>query len=207
MHNLELFESFFETIKDDYENGGPQLQASLEKLAERETIPFGSEEAQSNLHIEEAVTSSNVKTSNTSTKNLKERNIASVTPVMNRKENRREFLEALVPSRNTNAINIIANDFNTNLNSTNVRISQAQNHYDPTRNKLAELIEGFIDTICQQNKALIKEISLQEVMDTIDKFPNYKAPGLDGIIYEFYKAYHEEVSPILKEVFNKALGL
>ncbi|CAG8751785.1 24364_t:CDS:2, partial [Gigaspora margarita] len=35
MHNLELFELFLETIKNDYENSGPQLQASLEKLAER----------------------------------------------------------------------------------------------------------------------------------------------------------------------------
>ncbi|CAG8679429.1 7101_t:CDS:2, partial [Dentiscutata heterogama] len=34
-HNLELFESFLETVKDDYKNGGPQLRASLEKLAER----------------------------------------------------------------------------------------------------------------------------------------------------------------------------
>ncbi|CAG8831430.1 12055_t:CDS:1, partial [Gigaspora rosea] len=48
---------------------------------------------------------------------------------------------------------------------------------------------------------------LQEVMDTIDKLPNYKALGSDGITYEFYKTYREEVSPVLKEVFNKALGL
>ncbi|CAG8530475.1 17026_t:CDS:2 [Dentiscutata heterogama] len=35
LHNPELFESFLETIKNDYKNGGPQLQSSLEKLAER----------------------------------------------------------------------------------------------------------------------------------------------------------------------------
>ncbi|CAG8797920.1 17418_t:CDS:2, partial [Gigaspora margarita] len=32
-HKLELFELFLETIKNDYENDGPQLQASLKKLA------------------------------------------------------------------------------------------------------------------------------------------------------------------------------
>ncbi|CAG8830425.1 15493_t:CDS:1, partial [Gigaspora rosea] len=53
---------------------------------ERETTPSESEEAQSNLHIEKAVTSGNVKPSNTLTKNLKERNIVPVTPIMNREE-------------------------------------------------------------------------------------------------------------------------
>ncbi|CAG8761265.1 18675_t:CDS:1, partial [Racocetra fulgida] len=31
----------------------------------------------------------------------------------------------------------------------------------------------------QQNTALIKEISLQEITETINKLPNYKAPGPD----------------------------
>ncbi|CAG8611440.1 11659_t:CDS:2, partial [Dentiscutata heterogama] len=35
IYNSEFFKSFLETIKNDYENGGSQLQASLEKLAEQ----------------------------------------------------------------------------------------------------------------------------------------------------------------------------
>ncbi|CAG8815026.1 14063_t:CDS:1, partial [Racocetra fulgida] len=59
---------------------------------------------------------------------------------------RQEFLEVWTPSINTNAINIVAGDFNTNLNPSDNRISQSQSHYDPTRNKLQELMEGFTDT-------------------------------------------------------------
>ncbi|CAG8792955.1 21362_t:CDS:2, partial [Gigaspora rosea] len=35
MHNLKFFKTFLKTIKNDYENCGPKLQAALEKLAER----------------------------------------------------------------------------------------------------------------------------------------------------------------------------
>ncbi|RIB24237.1 hypothetical protein C2G38_2169148 [Gigaspora rosea] len=35
MYNSELFDTFLKTIKDDYEHCGSQLQAALEKLAER----------------------------------------------------------------------------------------------------------------------------------------------------------------------------
>ncbi|CAG8764635.1 27154_t:CDS:2 [Gigaspora margarita] len=38
----------------------------------------------------------------------------------------------------------------------------------------------------QQNKALIKEISLQKITDTIDRLPNYKAASSDGLTYKFY---------------------
>ncbi|CAG8622382.1 15041_t:CDS:1, partial [Gigaspora rosea] len=74
-------------------------------------------------------------------------------------------------------------------------------------NAIEALTSDLPSVSLQQNEALIKEISLQEVINTIDKLPNYKAPSSNRITYEFYKAYHEEVSPILREVFNKALGL
>ncbi|RIB12353.1 hypothetical protein C2G38_2041902 [Gigaspora rosea] len=35
MHNLKFFKTFLKTIKNDYENCGPKLQAALEKLAKR----------------------------------------------------------------------------------------------------------------------------------------------------------------------------
>ncbi|CAG8493744.1 5794_t:CDS:2, partial [Gigaspora rosea] len=157
------------TVKERVEN--PYINSSQERAIqetvvvdqdinmESETTSSGSEEAQSNLHIEEAVISGNAEPSDTLTKSSKERNITPVSPVhLNFQvtnvyahpniSNRRKFLEAWVPRRNTNTINIIASDFNTNLNPTNNRISQAQNHYDATRNKLAELMENFTDTAC-----------------------------------------------------------
>src|SRR6185437_2500443 len=64
---------------------------------------------------------------------------------------RSNFLEEWAPSIDINAINIVAGDFNTNLNPIVDRISQSQSHYDPTRNKLAELMEGFTDTAGMSN--------------------------------------------------------
>ncbi|CAG8825360.1 42250_t:CDS:2, partial [Gigaspora margarita] len=48
------------------------------------------------------------------------------------------------------------------------------------------LTNDLLSELQQQNNALIKEISLQKITDTINKLPNYKAPGSDGLIYEAY---------------------
>ncbi|CAG8619623.1 2406_t:CDS:2, partial [Dentiscutata erythropus] len=69
-----------------------------------------------------------------------------------------------------------------------------------------ELTENLPFVSHQQNNALTKEISLQEITDTIDKLLNYKAPGLDGLMYEFCKVYRDEISPVLKTIFNNALN-
>ncbi|CAG8573621.1 4806_t:CDS:2 [Gigaspora margarita] len=64
------------------------------------------------------------------------------------------------------------------------------------------LTNDLLSVLQQQNKALIKEISLQEITDTINRLLNYKAPGSDGLTYEFYKTFYDEVSPILKNDLN-----
>ncbi|CAG8559543.1 31797_t:CDS:2 [Gigaspora margarita] len=46
------------------------------------------------------------------------------------------------------------------------------------------LTNDLLSELQQQNKALIKEISLQKITNTIDRLPNYKAPGSDGLIYD-----------------------
>src|SRR5260364_158463 len=79
---------------------------------------------------------------------------------------------------------------------------------EPVDAEAVEALTADIPLVSQQqNKELTKEIKLQEIIDTIDKLPNYKAPGSDGLTYEFYKAFCDKISPVLKNIFNKALSL
>ena len=48
-------------------------------------------------------------------------------------------------------------------------------------------------------------ITLGEIMNTIKLLPTSKAPGLDGYTSEFYKAYAEELAPLLLSTYNEAL--
>ncbi|CAG8850033.1 42695_t:CDS:1, partial [Gigaspora margarita] len=74
--------------------------------------------------------------------------------------------------------------------------------------KVIEAITNdFLTVSQQQNKALVKKISIQKIMNTIDKLPNYKVPGSDGLTYKFYKVYQEELALILKIVCNDMLSL
>ncbi|CAG8823434.1 4509_t:CDS:1, partial [Gigaspora rosea] len=59
---------------------------------------------------------------------------------------RGNFFDSWKPSTNSEAINIIGGDFNTNLDPLNNKISQIQIHNDLTREKLSELMKGFTDT-------------------------------------------------------------
>ncbi|CAG8744394.1 5155_t:CDS:2, partial [Ambispora leptoticha] len=39
----------------------------------------------------------------------------------------------------------------------------------------------------------------------IRQLPNNKSPGIDGLIYEFYKLIEEYITPILEKIFNQIL--
>lgn len=58
----------------------------------------------------------------------------------------------------------------------------------------------------EQNSLLTKEISTEEIMEVINSLPANKSPGPDELTYNFYKTFIEEVTPILKGIFNNALN-
>uniref|UniRef100_A0A803JBH2 Reverse transcriptase domain-containing protein n=1 Tax=Xenopus tropicalis TaxID=8364 RepID=A0A803JBH2_XENTR len=49
------------------------------------------------------------------------------------------------------------------------------------------------------------EITLEEVIQAIDKQQKKKAPGPDGLTAEFYKRFKDRLAPVLVEVFNESL--
>uniref|UniRef100_A0A8D0AP61 Reverse transcriptase domain-containing protein n=1 Tax=Sander lucioperca TaxID=283035 RepID=A0A8D0AP61_SANLU len=54
-------------------------------------------------------------------------------------------------------------------------------------------------------KELNANITLEEVKEAIQSFPNGKTPGPDGFSIEFYKAYSDKVAPIMLRMFNHSI--
>ena len=54
-------------------------------------------------------------------------------------------------------------------------------------------------------KKLNANITLEEVKDAIQSFPNGKTPGPDGFSIEFYKAYSDKVAPIMLRMCNHSI--
>ena len=74
-------------------------------------------------------------------------------------------------------------------------------------NSATEITEGLSQVSSIHNFTLTKEISQEEISNTIKKLPNNKAPSTDGRTYEFYKLIEEVITPILYGVFNHTLSL
>lgn len=47
-----------------------------------------------------------------------------------------------------------------------------------------------------------KEISQEEIIEAINLLKSRKSPGIDGLVNEFYKVFKEEISLILKELYE-----
>ncbi len=72
-------------------------------------------------------------------------------------------------------------------------------------------ISEFLDSLSLSKvnnlSQLIGDITEQEVASAINRLNNGKAPGLDGLMAEFYKHFATFLSPLLAEVFNSAFKL
>ena len=55
----------------------------------------------------------------------------------------------------------------------------------------------------EEAKSLKIPITADKIEAVIKNLPTYKSPGTDGFIGEFYKAFKEELTPILHRLFEK----
>ncbi|CAG8763601.1 21280_t:CDS:2, partial [Gigaspora margarita] len=73
------------------------------------------------------------------------------------------------------------------------------------RSEILQFIRDQFEASYQDEQIDIEAIEASQM--TFYQLFNYKAPGSDGLIYEFCKTFCDGVSPILKNVFNNALSL
>ena len=80
----------------------------------------------------------------------------------------------------------------------------------PTKNT-TEWIKDLTDNslvpqISEEEKVMLCEpVTKQELKEALLTFPNNKSPGLDGLSYEFYKYFWDDISDFLLDSLNEAL--
>jgi exonuclease III len=76
---------------------------------------------------------------------------------------------------------------------------------DINLNSAQEITEDLPQVSSVHNTSLLQEITQEEISNIIKNLPNNKAPGTDGLTYEFYKLSEETITPVLYGVFNHVL--
>jgi exonuclease III len=69
-----------------------------------------------------------------------------------------------------------------------------------------QITENLPQVSIAHNTELTREITQEEISNVIKNLPNNKAPGTDGLTYEFYKMTEDTITPVLYGVFNHALS-
>jgi len=91
----------------------------------------------------------------------------------------------------------IAHAFYTNLYKSQPTDRRAQD----------ELLECVTKTVSEGTRASLDEdLTFGEIRKSISTMDNRSSPGSDGLPYEFYKTFKDDVTPILAELFNSITG-
>jgi hypothetical protein len=80
--------------------------------------------------------------------------------------------------------------------------------YESKTSVSSEAISDFLRSLSlpqlseADQEILNYDITIQEIMDAINAFPNGKSPGPDGFSFEFYKKYVDKIVPLMLRMFN-----
>lgn len=77
---------------------------------------------------------------------------------------------------------------------------------DPKDNRRVNRECSFIPKISQKNIDLCESpLSINELDDVIKKAPSNKSPGPDGLPFEFYRTFWEDIKEMILDVFKECM--